>query len=82
MRDHKLEADFDGLRLVLVSTAGHWQVFVYDVERCEVLHMAERSNLNSAKFAAVEYAAAHRFGPGNDLQPESIAEELPWADCA
>lgn len=57
----------------------HWQAYVYDVENCEVLHTAKRVSVDAAKYAAVEFAAANRFGPQTDLQPEIIASMLVWA---
>ncbi|HXS97481.1 MAG TPA: hypothetical protein VN736_22940 [Candidatus Limnocylindrales bacterium] len=75
---HKLEADFEGLRLVVASDTVHWQVFVYDVENCEVLHACQRISIHAAKHAAVEFAAAYRFGPRNDLEPDAISTRLAW----
>jgi len=74
----KLQAKFESLRLVLEPHPDHWQAFVYDVENCEVLHTAQRSSIDGAKYAAVEYAAAHLFGVRNDLEPDTIAAMLVW----
>ena len=76
--NQRLETEFEGMRLVVEARPDHWQVFVYDVENCEVLHAAQRMRLDSAKYAAVEYAAAHRFGPRHDLEPEIVATMLVW----
>ena len=72
------EVVFEGMRLVAEARPEFWQVFVYDVENCEVLHTAQRMSLDMAKYAAVEYAAAHCFGPRQDLNPEVVAAMLVW----
>lgn len=76
--DQRYEAEWEGMRLVLERRADYWQLFVYDVENCEVLHFAERISLDAAKYAAVEFAAAHCFGPRHDLRPEIISAILVW----
>jgi hypothetical protein len=48
------------------------------VENCEALHTAHRISLDVAKFGAVEFPAAHYFGPRNDLEPDVIAATLLW----
>jgi len=70
--------EFEGLRLVIESHPDHWQIFVYDVGNCEVLHTCQRISIYAAKYAAVEYAAVYRFGPRNDLEPDAIAATLAW----
>jgi len=37
-----------------------------------------RMSLDRAKYAAVEFAAAHSFGVQHDLVPEIIAATLGW----
>ena len=55
------ETEWDGLRIVIEEHSKHFQVFIYDPGRCEVLYVAERMSLDAAKFAAVDYVAAVRF---------------------
>jgi hypothetical protein len=64
--------------LVVEARPEHWQVFVYDIVNCDVLHTAQRMSLDVAKCAAVGFAAAHCFGPRHDLQPEIIVKMLVW----
>ena len=68
--------EFEGLRLVVESQAGHWQFFVYDVENCEVLETQARTGIDSAKLAALEFAAAYAFGPKHGLRVESIGGDV------
>ena len=56
----------------------HFQVFIYDPGKCEVLYTAERTSLGAAKFAAVDFVATARFGPSHDLKPEIVAAMLAW----
>jgi hypothetical protein len=74
----RYETEWEGLRLVIEERPQHCQVFVYSLEECEVLYAAERISLDSAKFAAVEFAAVTRFGPQHDLKPEVVAAMLIW----
>jgi hypothetical protein len=53
-------------------------LFVYDVEKCDVLYTAERMNCESAKVAAVEYAVAHLYSTDHDLKPEVLTQMLVW----
>jgi hypothetical protein len=74
----RYETEWERLRLVVESRPEYWQLFVYDTENCEVLHTAQRISPDIAKIAAVEFAAAYRFGPQHDLEPEIISEMLIW----
>jgi hypothetical protein len=79
MLDHaRYETEWEGLRLVVETRPEHWQVFVFDIEHCEVLHTGQRMSLDLAKYAAVEFATAHCFGPRHDLNPEIITKMLVW----
>jgi len=49
---HRLRTDWEGLRLVIEPYPDHWQVFVYDIEGCEVLHTEEQPIADAAKNAA------------------------------
>jgi hypothetical protein len=71
------ETDFEQLRLVVEKRPAHWQLFVYDVENCEVLYTAERMNCESAKVAAVEFAVAHLYST-DDLNPQVLSQMLVW----
>jgi hypothetical protein len=62
MEEVRYEAEFEGIRLIVEARPEHWQTFVYDPGECEVLYSAERMNIDAAKFAAVEFVAATRFG--------------------
>jgi len=74
----RYETEWEGLRLVIEKRPDYWQVFVYDPAACEVLYTADRMNIDSAKFAAVEFAATARFGASHDLKPEIVAAMLVW----
>ena len=79
-RAHRIETVWEGLRLVVEERpeGGLWQLFVYDVENCEVLHMANRTSCEDAKNAAVEFAVAHLYTPDHDLKPEVLSQMLLW----
>jgi hypothetical protein len=72
------QTEWEGLRLVIERRPLHWQAFVYDAENCEVLYTAERSNSDTAKFAALNFAAIHSFGPAHDLKLKVLADMLVW----
>ena len=78
MDGQRQETEWEGLKLVIVERLNHWQVFVYDMENCEVLHTVQQPTAKTAKYAALEFAVAHRYGPGSDLRPEVLAEMLEW----
>jgi hypothetical protein len=60
---HRIESVWEGLRLVVEERpdGAAWQLFVYDVEKCEVLHTAKRMYCEAAKNGAVEFAVAHLY---------------------
>jgi len=72
------QAEWQGLRLVVEARPTHWQVFVYDAKKCEVLHTEEQATADGAKCAALEVAVAYLYGPGSDLKPEVLAGMLEW----
>jgi hypothetical protein len=72
------ETVWEGMRLVVEPRSKHWQVFVYDPAKCEILYVAERVHVDAAKLAAVDFVAMTRFGPEHDLKPEIILRMLVW----
>ena len=74
----RYQADWGNLRLMVEQYPEHWQVFVYDVPSCEVVHTAERAGIDAAKFAACKFAALNTFGPTHDFRPETLAAMLTW----
>ena len=74
----RYEAEWEGLRIVIEERPEHFQVFIYDPDKCEVLYTAERMSLDAAKFAAIDFVATARFGPSHDLKPEIVALMLVW----
>lgn len=60
------------MQLVVDARPEHWQAFVYELAKCEAVYTAERMNISSAKFAAVDFAAMTRFGPGHDLKIDVV----------
>ena len=76
----RIEAEWEGLRLVVeqMPDSPGWQLFVYDVEGCEVLYTAKRISSHAAKVAAVEYAVAHLYTTDHDLNPELLSQMLVW----
>jgi hypothetical protein len=76
---HRIETVWEGLRLVVEERPdGAWNLFVYDVENCEVLHTAKRISCEAAKHAAVEFAVAHLYSTDHDLKPEVLSQMLLW----
>jgi hypothetical protein len=74
----RYEAEWDGLRIVIEERPKHFQVFIYDPGKCEVLYTAEQLSLDAAKFAAVDFVATARFGPRHGLKLEIVAAMLVW----
>jgi hypothetical protein len=76
----RIEAEWEGLRLVVdeLPDEGSCQLFVYDVGNCEVLWTARRMNCETAKLAAVEFAASCLFAGQQDLKPTLLSEMLVW----
>ena len=72
------QTEWDGLRLTVEKRPDQWQGFVYDPDECEVLYTAERPDADKAKFAVLDFAAVHRFGPAHDLKLELLAQMLVW----
>jgi hypothetical protein len=72
------QTEWEGLRLTVERRPAHWQGFVFDPDECEVLYTAERPDAETAKFAVLDFAAVHTFGPGHDLKLEVLAEMLVW----
>jgi hypothetical protein len=78
--DGRIESAWEGLRLIVErrrDQAG-WQLFVYDVENCDVLYTAKRFTCEDAKIAAVEFAAAHLYSTDHDLMPDVLSQMLVW----
>lgn len=81
---HRYQAHWKQLRLIIEPRSfglirpAYWQIFVYDEERFEVLHTAPRMSLDTAKLAAVEFAAKYRPSPPLNLKPEIMSEMLSW----
>jgi hypothetical protein len=76
----RYETEWYGLRIVIERRLRYFQVFIYDPGEYEALYTAERMSLDAAKFAAVDFVATARFGPGHDLKPEILAAMLVWQD--
>jgi hypothetical protein len=74
----RYKTEWEGLRLVVETRANHWQVFVYDVANCEVLHTVERPTADAGKLAALEFAATHAFGPKHGLKLQIVEAVLVW----
>jgi hypothetical protein len=74
----RLETEWEGLRLVVDERLYHWQAFVYDPKVCEILYTAEWPDADGAKFAALNFAAVHTFGPDHGLILDLIVEMLVW----
>ena len=74
----RYETEWDGLRIVIEERPKHFQVFIYDPGKCEVLYTAERMSLDAANFAAVDFLATTRFGASPGLMPEIVAAMLVW----
>jgi len=74
----RYETEWEGMRLIVECRPNHWHVIVYEPAQCEVLYTAQRMNVASAKFAAVDFVAVGRFGPHHDLKRQVIAEMLVW----
>jgi len=72
------ETYWEGLKLVVQPRPDHWQLFVYDLDNCEVLYTAERINCEAAKIAAVEFAVAHLYSTDHDLKPELLSQMFVW----
>jgi hypothetical protein len=74
----RYQTEWEGLRLVIEEYPEHFHTFVYDPVECEVLYTAERMDLDGAKIAAVDFAAATSLGPRHDLKADVIAAMLIW----
>ena len=60
---NRLQTEWEGLRIVIERRPHHWQGFVYDPNRCEVLYTLERPDGKAVKLVALDFAAVHIFGP-------------------
>jgi hypothetical protein len=65
----RYRAEWEGLHLIVERRQTHWQLFVYDVAKCEVLHTGARLTCEAAKTAAMEFGLIHLHGPATDLKP-------------
>jgi hypothetical protein len=74
----RYETEWEDLRLVIERRSEHWQAFVYDEEKCEILYAAERLTAEAAKLRALDFVLTHRYGPSHGLKPEVVAEMLVW----
>ena len=72
----RYETEWDGLRIVIEERPEHFQMFIYDPCKCEVLYTAERMSLDAGKFAAVDFVATTHFGPSHGLKPEIVVAML------
>jgi hypothetical protein len=50
----RYETEWKNLRLVIERRSEHWQAFVYDAEKCEILYAAERLTAEAAKLTALD----------------------------
>jgi hypothetical protein len=69
---------WDNLRLTVEPHGKKWQASVYDMKTFVTLHRTERTNNQSAKVAAVEFAFRYLFGPASRREAERIAERFSW----
>jgi hypothetical protein len=76
----RCETEWEGLRLLIEERPNHFQMFIYDPDKCEVLYTAERMSLDAAKFAAVDFVATTQFGPSHGLKLEIVVAMLVWED--
>lgn len=74
----RYEAEFDAYRLVVDHDDTHCQVFVHDPANFGMLYTAQRTNLETAQFSAVAFAAVALFGPEHSLRPKLLAGMLVW----
>lgn len=74
----RYETEWEGLRLVVEDREDHFQVFVYDPERCEVIYTAPEASVEAAQIAAVDAAASRIFGENHDLNLGTISAMLVW----
>ena len=72
------EAAWEGLRLVVERCPSHYQAFIYDPAKVEVLYTCSRVRFDLAQFAAVEYAASVRFGFDHFLKLETVMQSIAW----
>ncbi len=77
-KGQRYETEWEDLRLVVERRPEHWQAFVYDAEKCEILYAAERLTAEAAKLTALDFVLTHRYGPGHDLKPDIAARMLVW----
>ena len=78
LEEQQYETEWEGLRLVIEQRPSHWQIFVYDVEACEILYTGAQNELEEAKREAITAAATSRFGPEHGLNIEILSEMLLW----
>jgi hypothetical protein len=74
----RFQAQWEGLQLVVEKRPHYWQAFVYDPEKCEVLHTETRFDVDEAKEASVGFAANYVFGPSHGLKLGVIVTMLVW----
>jgi hypothetical protein len=69
---------WDNLRLTVELHGKKWHVTVFHTKTYVTLHRTERTTVNAAKLAAVEFALRHMFGPANLSDAGRIAERFTW----
>ena len=75
------ETEWEGFRLVAAARPDRWQMFLYDLGKCEVVETSEWPSLETAELAAIDSAAAHVFGPKHRLNLRTISAMLPWQEA-
>jgi hypothetical protein len=75
------ETEWEGFRLVAAARPDHWQMFLYDLGKCEVVETSEWPSLETAELAAIDSAATHVFGPKHGLNLRTISAMLPWQEA-
>jgi hypothetical protein len=77
---HRVEAEWERLRLVVEyrPEQNAWQLFVYDMENCEVLYTSKRLTCEEAEVGAVEFAVTYLYSTDHDLKPQVLSRMLLW----
>jgi hypothetical protein len=55
----RYETEWDGLRIVIEERPKHFQVFIYDPGKCEVLYIAEQAQMTAFRAPAQDAPHHH-----------------------
>ena len=79
--EQRYRTRWNGLTLSIQSELSQWMLSVRDEGRNQTVYTAYRGSATAAKAGAAEFAILQSLGFDSRLNPNSLAQSLPWQLC-